>query len=378
MFTYTITLFRVAGIPVRLDASWFLIAIVLTWSMASQFAFEYPAQQHPELTAAAHWTMGGVVAVGLFVCILLHELGHSLVGQRFGLRIRSITLFVFGGVAEPEEEPRSARVEFWMTLAGPIVSLVLAAAFRLVALLGTTFGWPIPVVAVLQQLALVNAVVVAFNLVPAFPLDGGRILRAFLWSVTGNLKRATAVTTRIGEGFGIVMMLLGLFGIMGGQLIVGLWWLMLGYLLRSAAQGSYTRVMVRGVLEGERVRRFMTVPVTCVPPELGVEELVEEYVYRQHHRMYPVCADGRLLGYVTPREIKQVPREDWPRHRVKEIMATDLEGAQIAPDADALDALARMQQNDQSRLLVVEKGTLVGILTLKDLLDFLQLKIELG
>jgi len=315
--------------------------------------------------------------VGLFVCLILHELGHALVAQRFGMRIRSITLFLFGGVAELEKEPPSARAEFCMAVAGPAVSVALAAGLGLLAVAGWVAGWALPVLAVLGYLALLNAVLVGFNLVPAFPLDGGRVLRAIIWAVTGDLRRATAITARMGQGFGSAMIVLGVLGVLWGDSVSGLWWLLLGWFLQSAARGSYEQMVVSSVLGGNPVRRFMSRDVTSVAPELDVEQLVEKYVYQQHHRIYPVRTNGRLLGYVTPSEIKRVVREQWSRHRVGDIMTADVRPVQIAADTDAAEALTHMQRTGQTRLLVVEDNSLVGILTLKDLLDFLTLKIEL-
>jgi Zn-dependent protease len=372
-----LTVLRIAGIPLRFDASWVIIAVVLTWSLANRFALELPLEQHPELTTGTYWAMATVVALVLFLCVILHELGHSLVGQHYGLRIRAITLFVFGGVAALEGEPRAAKAEFWMAVAGPVVSIFLAAIFWLVFLAGTSAGWHVAVLTILRELAVINAVLLGFNLLPALPLDGGRVLRAILWASTGNLYRATAVAAQLGQVFGLALLLLGLFSLLAGHPMAGLWWLLLGWILRSAAQSSYGQVVIRGILGAEPVRRFMTAKVSCVPPDLSIEHLVEDYVYQQHHQLYPVCAQGRLRGYVTPREIKRVPREAWSRHRVAEIMASDIEAVQIAPETDALDALARMQRTGESRLLVVEQGSLVGILTLKDLLDYLSLKLEL-
>ena len=377
MTKHRVTILRVAGIPIRLDASWVVIALVVTWSLAVNFARSFPPTKYPSLSAASYWGMGLVGSVGLFVCLILHELGHSLVGQRFGMRIRSITLFVFGGVAELEGEPRSARAEFWMALAGPAVSGLLAAGLWLLSLAAFVGDWPVSIFAVARELAVINAVLVAFNMVPAFPLDGGRVLRAVLWAATGDLKRATSVTSQMGQGFGSVMMLLGVLGIITGQIMFGLWWLMLGWFLRGASQSGYEQVVVRRVLEGEPVCRFMTANVSSVRPDLDVEQLVDRYVYHEHHKMYPVRDNGHLLGYVTPHEIKQLPRAEWPRHRVAEIMASDLDRVEITPETDALAALARMQRGDQSRLLVVDHGSLVGIVTLRDLLDFLSLKLEL-
>jgi Zn-dependent protease len=377
MSNHRLTVLRVAGIPIQIDPSWIVIALVLTWSLTSTFVQLYPPDQYPGWTAGTYWGMAAVATVALFACLVLHELGHALTGQRFGVRVRSITLFIFGGVAELENEPPSARAEFWIAVAGPAVSVALAVGLWLLAALGEWAGWAVPVLAVLRHLAILNAVLVGFNLVPAFPLDGGRVFRAILWARHGNLKRATATTARVGESFGTVLMVLGVVNVLWGFWLPGLWWMLLGWFLQAAARGSYEAVVIRGLLAGEPVRRFMTTEVTSVPPELDVQHLVDEYVYREHHRLYPVRTDGRLLGYVTPEAIKQLPREQWPRRRVTDIMAADTGPVAIAPDTDATEALAQMRRTAQSRLLVVDHGSLVGILTLKDLLDFLSLKIEL-
>lgn len=373
----SLTILRVAGIPIQIDISWIVIVVVLTWSLTLMFAHLYTHDDYPGWTAGVYGAMGATTTIGLFVCLVLHELGHSLVAQRFGVRIRSITLFIFGGVAELEKEPPSARAEFWIAVAGPAVSIVLAAGLWLLFILGGAMGWFVPVLGVLRHLAVLNAVLVAFNMVPAFPLDGGRVLRAIVWAVTGDLRRATAVTAQMGLGFGTLLIFFGLLGILSGQALPGMWWLLIGWFLQNAARSGYEAMVVRGVLGGQPVRRFMTKDVSSVSPELDVEQLVEKYIYQQHHRIYPVRTNGQLLGYVTPEEIKHLPRTEWPRHHVSEIMSTDVQPVQIAAETDAVDALAQMQRTGETRLLVVDAGSLVGVITLKDLLDFLSLKMEL-
>lgn len=374
---YRLTILRVAGIPIEIDASWIVIALVLTWSLAITFVHMFPADEHPGWTAGTYWCMGGVTTLGLFTCLVLHELGHSLVAQRFGLQIRSITLFIFGGVAELEKEPPSAWAEFWIAVAGPAVSVVLAAGLWLLAAAGSVAEWALPVLAVLRHLAFLNAVLVGFNLVPAFPLDGGRVLRAMLWAMKGNLQRATTITAQLGQSFGTILMLLGVLTVLGGNAVPGLWWMLIGWFLQSAARTSYESMLIQSLLGGQPVARFMTRDVSSVPAELDVEQLVEKYVYQQHHQLFPVHSNGRLLGYVTPREIKQVPRAEWPKRHVGDIMAADLDPVRTSADTEAVEALAQMQRTGQTRLLVVESGSLVGIITLKDLLDVLSLKIEL-
>ncbi len=377
MSSYRMTILRVAGIPIQLDPSWVVIALVLTWSLSVTFVGLYPPSEHPGWTGGVYWGMAGAAAASVFVCLVLHELGHALVARRFGIRIRSITLFIFGGVAELEKEPPSPRAEFWMAVAGPAVSLVLAGGFWFLALVGEAADWALPALAVLEYLALINGLLVAFNLLPAFPLDGGRVARAVLWARSGNLRRATAITAQLGQALGTGMVMLGIVGVLVCHVVGGLWWMLLGWFLQTAARSSYEDAVIRGLLAGQPVRRFMTAPVASVPPELDVAQLVEQYFYRQHHHLYPVRTNGQLLGYVTPQQVKPLPREQWPQRRVEEIMAADLAPVQIAPDVEAVEALAQMQRTGQTRLLVVEGGSLVGILTLKDLLDLLGLRMEL-
>lgn len=368
-----LTLLRIAGVPLQLDVTWILLVVLLTWSFGLTLARSLPPGEGG-LGPDALWGLALLMALAFCGCLVLHELGHVLVGKRCGVRFRSVTLFLFGGVAELDQEPPSARAELGMALAGPAVSGVLAAGFGLLTALCDPAG---VAAMLLWQLAVLNALLAGFNLLPAFPLDGGRVLRALLWARWGDQRQATAVCASAGQAFASGMLVFGALSLLAGYLVFGLWWLVLGWFLHAAALSSYQQAVVRAVLTGEPVRRFMTENVTSVTPDLDIEHLVDQYVYHSHHQIYPVRTNGRLLGYVTPQAVKQVPRAEWPQHRVAEIMTADCTPVQISPDTDALDALARMQRTGQTRLLVAEGGTLVGVLTLKDLLDFLSVKLEL-
>jgi Zn-dependent protease/predicted transcriptional regulator len=373
MFGRHITLFRLLGFEVKVDLSWLFLALLIAWSLARGF---FPAT-YPDLATATYWWMGIAGVVGLVVSIVLHELSHSLVARRFDLPIRGITLFIFGGVAEMEGEPRSPRAEFLMAAAGPVASFVLAGAFMALSGAARAVGLAEPVVGVLGYLALLNVILAVFNLVPAFPLDGGRMLRAGLWARKGDITAATRQAARIGGGFGIVMIFLGLMNVLAGQVVSGIWWGLIGMFLRAAAQGAYGQVVARGALAGMPVRRYMTKEPVTVPPDLSVADLVEDRIYRSHHSLYPVVDGGRLAGCVTLDRVKDVPRERWSVTRVSEITAPCTEANTIAPDADAADALKRMGRSGQSRLMVVEDGRLAGILALKDLADVLSVKMAL-
>ena len=372
MFTARFQIFRLAGIPIRVDLSWFAIVALITWTLRTIFPDYVPG-----LSVATYWWMGFAGALGLFASILLHELAHALVARKNGLEMKGITLFVFGGVAEMADEPPSAKVEFLVAIAGPIASVLIAAVCSGLAWAGGTAAWPTPVVSVLAYLGWMNAVVVGFNLIPAFPLDGGRVFRSLLWQIRGNLRWATRVTSMIGSGFGLALMILGALTFMGGNPIGGMWQFLIGMFLRSAAQMSYQQLIIRRALEGETVGRFMQSQVQTVGPTITVADLVEQYMYKQHHKLYPVVDGSRLLGCVTTAEVKQVAPERWRLVAVGDILQPCSEMNTIAPSADAMQALSRMSQAQSSRLMVVEENHLYGIVTLKDLMQFISLKIEL-
>ncbi len=375
MFGRSITLFRLFGFAVRIDVTWIFIAVLVTWSLAQGI---FPAQVKGQ-TALVYWVMGTLGAVGLFLSIIFHELCHSLVARRFGMEMSGITLFIFGGVAEMTDEPPSPRAEFFMAAAGPISSVLLGLAVLAGAwfMPGPFLKAASPAKGVLLYLGEINLVLAAFNLIPAFPLDGGRVLRAVLWGRHGNIKRATRVTSTIGSGFGALLIVLGVISFITGNVVSGVWWFLIGMFLRGAAGQSYRQLLLRRELEGEPVRRFMTTDPVTVDPDVYVRDLVEQYVFRTHHKLYPVVDDGRLLGCVTLAQVKEVPREKWDWTRVRDLASGCSEENTLSPDTDAMEALTRMRRYHASRLMVVEGGTLVGILSLKDLMNFLSMKVEL-
>jgi Zn-dependent protease len=373
MFGRSFRIFQAFGFPIRVDASWIFLAILITWSLAGGV---FP-QLYAGLPAVTYWLMGIVGAAGLFASIVVHELAHAVVARRFGMHIRGITLFIFGGVAELQDEPPNPRAEFMVAIAGPIASILIAAALGAITAAVAPFaGWP-PLFGVLGYLATINAILVVFNLIPAFPLDGGRVLRSALWKWKGDLQRATRISSEIGSGFGIVLIVIGIVSIVGGEFIGGFWWILIGMFLRSAAQMSYQQVLVRRALSGEPVWRFMHRDPHTVPPDVTLSEFVDDYVYRYHHKLFPVTSNGHLYGCVSTRQIREVPREQWPEKRIDDVLQPCTPENTISPNEDAVTALGRLHKTGSSRLIVVDHGQLVGILSLKDLLRFLSLKIEL-
>jgi Zn-dependent protease/CBS domain-containing protein len=373
MFGRSITLFKMFGFAVRVDASWLIIAVLITWSFADAV---FP-NAFPGLSPTEYWMMGISGALLLFASIVVHELAHSLVARRSGLQMKGITLFIFGGVAEMSEEPPSAKAEFKMAIAGPLTSVAVGVAFYVLAS-GMHGIWPVAVTGMLSYLALINWILAAFNMVPAFPLDGGRVLRSILWHWKGNIWQATRIASSIGSGFGTLMMVYAILPLLHGDMISAVWWFLIGMFLRGAAQGSFQQLVVQRMLAGEPVRRFMNTNPVSVSPAISVEELVEHYIYKYHYKMFPVVTpSNELLGCITTKEVKAVPRDEWTQTSVQAVMRSFCADDTISPDTDAVKALAQMRKSQNSRLMVVDDGRLVAVLTLKDLLAFLSTKFEM-
>jgi Zn-dependent protease len=371
MFGRRIHLFTVYGFKIRLDASWFILAVLVTWSLATGF---FPVVV-PNLSPTAYWLLGAGGALGLFTSIVVHELSHAVVARRNQIPMRGITLFIFGGVAEMDAEPPSAGAEFRMAAAGPLASFAIGAVLFLTQ---TVVRLPVPVAALVGYLGTINVVLAIFNLVPAFPLDGGRILRAALWHRWRNLRRATRVASTVGNTFGLLLIVGGIYLVVArGEFIGGMWLALIGMFVRNAATASYQRVLLRRALEGEPVRAFTRGNPVSVPSWLSVQSLVDDVIYRHHHKFYPVVDDGRLTGCVSIDDVTAIPREDWRHRRVADIARACSVENTIHPDADALDALHAMRRGGRSRMIVAEDGNLVGILSIKDLLEFFALKAEL-
>ena len=373
VFGRRITLFKLAGFSVRADASWAIIVILVTWSLATGV---FPSL-HEGMSAATYWTMGIAGSMVLFLSIVLHELSHSLVARRYGIPMRGITLFVFGGVAEMDDEPPSAKSELLMALAGPAASVVIAIGCLLFAAAATFAGWRTEIVLVAQYVGATNMLLAIFNLMPAFPLDGGRVLRSLLWMRKGDLRAATRTASQTGSIFGFLLIIAGFYMLFTGNAIAGLWWFLIGMFVRNAAAGAYQQVVVRQLLQGEPVRRFMKTDPVTVPRSISVADLVQDYIYKHHFKMFPVVDEDRLVGCVTTKEVKALPRDEWERQTVGAIAQKCEVANTIAADADAMQALARMGRTKISRLLVVDGERLAGIITLKDLIHFLAAKVEL-
>lgn len=374
MFGKSAKVFSLFGFDVKIDASWLLIAVLVTWSLATGFFPFY----HPDLAPGLYWLLGAIGALGLFASILFHEFWHSWVARGYGMPMHGITLFLFGGVSEMHDEPPSPKVEFFVAIAGPVSSVVLG--FLFLGLEGFMVGMGLPkhVTAVPGYLAIINWVLAAFNMVPAFPLDGGRVLRAALWHFKGDLRQATRIASQSGGVFGIMLMALGAVSLLTGNVIGGLWYAIIGMFLRGSAQMAYKQLVLKQTLKGEPVSKRMSPDPVTVSPDISVRELVEDYFYKYHFKMFPVMDGGELVGCVYSKQIKEIERERWEGMRVSELVDHCSIDNTVHPDTDVMDALTHMHRTGHSRLLVIdEQGRLMGVVALKDLMSYLSLRMDM-
>lgn len=372
MFGHRLTLFDAFGFKVRIDSSWLLMAALIVWSLAVGW-FPFAA---PGYAKATYWWMGAAGLIGLALSIVVHELAHALVARWTNLQIAGITLFIFGGVAEMTEEPKTPKGEFLMAIAGPVMSVVVSLFCWAAAAGGARLAGNVdnPAVVVLSYLSWVNLLLAGFNMLPAFPLDGGRVLRAALWGWRKDVVWATRWASVSGTVIGLAMMGVGVWNAVNGMLITGLWWGLIGLFVRTAAVQAYQQQIAKQLLADQEVERLMRRDPVAVSPDLTLDRLVEDHFLRNFLKSFPVVdADGRLVGAVDLDAVKAVDRHRWSSTVVGEIMQP-CGSAQISVRANAGEALRRMRVGGRSRLMVVEDDKLVGMLSLRDLLQYLEVR----
>ncbi len=383
-------LFRVAGIDIGVHYTWLFIFILFSWALA---AAVFPSQ-HPGWTTATYWIAGIVTTLVLFISVLLHELAHSLVAQSRGMKVSSITLFIFGGVSNLEEEPATAWTEFSMAIVGPLTSVVLGGIFWGITIALTrhsiTFGnlfsganQNTALEAVIGYMGWINILLGVFNLLPGFPLDGGRVLRSILWGSSGNLMSATNVASTVGRVMGWAFIGLGIYIIffpikyIGGGLFSGLWIAFIGWFLQSAADASRREITLREHLSGIKVKDVMNTQPGSIGPDTSVEEIVNNIFQRLHGRAVPVCANDKLQGIVTIDDVKKVPRDQWAVTRAERIM-TRSPLYTVTPEDGLNEAFKLIGQHNINQVLVTQDGKCQGMLSRADIIAHLQLHQDLG
>src|SRR5947208_2960361 len=372
----SLTIGRIIGIPVRIHYTLWLVLLLIAWSVADGYL---PQSIDP----ATRWAVGIVSAILLFVSVFLHELSHSYTAKKNGLPIARITLFFFGGVSELSEEPKDPALEVRMAAAGPLTSFLIAIILGAFWLLTFSIGGPspdglTPIIATLYYAALLNGVLGAFNLIPAFPLDGGRVLRGSLWSRSKNLLSATAIATRVSEAISLLMMAVGLFFVVFGDFVNGLWIIFLGWFIRSGAETSLRQTRLTESLAGVRVGDIMTRELLSVSPDASVQQLVSDSFLVHPHGGYPVISNGKLLGVVTMSSVRSIPRDKSEFERVSQAMVPFERTITVGPTTPAIDALQIMAKNGVGRLIVMDGDKIAGMVTRGDLMKTMKARQELG
>jgi Zn-dependent protease/CBS domain-containing protein len=356
------------GFEIRIDYSWFIIFFLILWT----FGFGVFPAMYPEQDPGTYIVMALVGTLLFFASLLGHELSHSLVARRKGIPVSGITLFVFGGIAHAGTEFKKPADEFQIAGIGPVSSFVFAGLFYLIAWAGRAADWSLAVIGVASYLAFINLVLAVFNLLPGFPLDGGRLFRSIIWKYTGDLRKATRWSTAGGKVLGYLLIGLGLLNFFAGNLIGGLWSVLIGWFVRSAAETSYIQLVLRQSLGGVRATEVMTPNPYTVPADLTLERFVEEHVFQGRHHAYPAISNGGPVGIITLDQVKQVPRDQWALREVSEAMAPLDDSMVAGPDEGMETVLDRLGESATRRLLVVRNGDLLGIITRSDLARWLE------
>ncbi|HSF19039.1 MAG TPA: site-2 protease family protein [Vicinamibacteria bacterium] len=368
-----IQLFRVAGIRIVIDYSWFAIFLLVLFSLS----VGYFPQEHPDESGVTYWIAGLAATLLFFLSILLHELAHSLMAIRSGISIPSITLFVFGGVSKLSEEAKDPGTELKIAIVGPLTSFFLALLFWAMSRLVEPVALPL-VVSTLDYLALINGALGVFNLIPGFPLDGGRVLRAIWWRRTGSLQAATRLVSDLGKGFALALMLLGAVQIFFHNLLGGAWLLFIGMFLRGVAERGYQDMMLRGALEGVQVSDVMVRDVVTVSPRTSLRDLVNDYFLRYGYHGFPVLEQNRAVGLVSISSLAGVREEELAEKTVAAVMTPLDDSRIIAADAPLIEALTRMAPSGVGRLVVMVGQNMVGLITRTGLARLVEIRRQLN
>lgn len=353
----------IIGIPVRVHYSWLLVFGLITWSLSTYY---FP-QAAPDLPAASYWMKGALAALLLFASVGFHELAHSVVARQYGIPIESITLFIFGGVAQMRGEPPHPKAEFRIAIAGPLSSFFLAALFFIFSL-NTTGGMN----ALFAYVARINLILGLFNLIPGFPMDGGRVLRSYLWEKRKDYFYATKRASGIGQKIALFFIFFGIFSIFAGM-PGGLWLMLIGWFIYVAAQSSYQQAGLQQVLSALKVRDIMTTDIVTLASDITLSEAVDRYFLKYGYGGFPVIDGKMLAGILTLKEIKNIAREDWGKVKVSEVLLPHNIKWEIAPGEEALKALELMMKEDKGRIVVTDGGSIVGLITRNGIARYLQI-----
>jgi Zn-dependent protease/CBS domain-containing protein len=364
----------ILGFEIRVDLSWLLIFFLVLWTLS---AGVFPAN-YPGFDNATYFGMGIVATLLFFASLLAHELSHSFVARTKGIPVEGITLFIFGGVSRTRMDAETPGDELQIAGVGPLVSLLLSGFFGLIWYVGISFSWSVVFTGVFAYLAAINLALAIFNMLPGFPLDGGRVFRSLLWKYTGNLKKATKIASTAGKWLSYLLIAFGILDMFSGVILGGLWLILIGWFLYNAAETSYEELLLRTTLEGIQAREIMTPYPETVSPDIKLQELVDNYFLNRRYHSFPVTEDNQPVGIITLNQVKDIPREEWQYRTVKDTMIPTENGVTARPDEEMSKVLQKMQDSQIRRVLVIQNGLLRGIITANDLASWLQRQRDLG
>ncbi len=361
------------GLEIRVDLSWFLIFFLILWTLTASL---FPAN-YPELSETTYLLMGVVGTLLFFASLVAHELAHCLVAKAKGIPVDGITLFVFGGMARTRMDAETPGDEFQIAGVGPLLSLILAGLFALIWWVGRNAGWTLAVTGVASYLSSINLLLAIFNLLPGFPLDGGRLFRSVIWKATGDLEKATRIASWGGQFFAYLIIALGFVQLFAGNLLGGTWFVLIGWFLANAASMSYQQHLIRTGLEGVRAKEVMMRAPETVTSDLSLQILVDDYFLHRRYQAFPVTQDGDLVGIISLNQVKETPREHWQKQTVAETMTPISDTVAVRPETPMTQVLQKMEDSGLRRVLVTRDDQLQGIITGGDVSNWLRRMREL-
>jgi Zn-dependent protease/predicted transcriptional regulator len=374
MFRSSIKLFKVFGIEIRLDYSWFIIFALFAY----YFGFSYFPSVLPGTNAGIIAIITIITVVLFFTSVLIHEMSHSLVAKSRGTPVERITLFLFGGMAQIEKEPETPASEFTMAIAGPGASFVLALLFGIIWFVSGGFPY---IQEPARYLTIINIILGVFNLLPGFPLDGGRVLRSIIWKVTGNLQRATFIASTAGRVLGFMIIAVGIVFLFTGNFLSGIWFAFIGWFLQSSAHMGYRQLIFETSVKGIRVKDVMNDDLVLADKDLTLQEIIDDYFMRYRFGRFPVVEgrgrNARFIGIISLHDIKAIDRDKWGSTRVGDIVKTVTEKEKVDKSMEISDAIKKMGKMGLGHLVIMSGDRLEGIITKSDVMRFIQIRSEL-
>lgn len=369
----SITIGKVKGIDIEINISWLVVFGLVTFTLAMSF---FPTN-YPEWSSVARWSLAAIMAISLFASVLLHELSHSVVSIGLGIDVKKITLFIFGGVAQIEREPDDPVKELKIAIAGPMMSLAITVTTLVASRALSIVDAPEIVTVPIVYIANVNLILAIFNMIPAFPLDGGRVLRAAIWKAKGDIEIATRVASAAGGVFGYIIIFLGIFLALTGNIVNGIWFVLIGWFINQSSQSSYQSMLVNDIFGKIKVKKFMSENPVTVSSAISIKDMVDEYIYRYKYSSFPVKSKDEVIGIVNIERVKSISRESWEHTEVETVTEKLNENLVVSPEDSVAEAMNKIFRNEIGRVLVMDGDELVGIVSRTDILNHIRIYNQL-